>query len=126
MGVPIVALYGALNAILNVILATRVTGVRRSTKKSIGFDGDEALLVAGRVHSNNAEYVPLALVMLLIAELCGGQSAILHALGGSLFVSRLLHAYGLPRPAPNPYRAVGIVVTWLVILGAAGYCIALR
>ncbi len=126
MTVPIVALYGALNAILNVVLATRVTGVRRSTKKSIGFDGDERLLVAGRVHSNNAEYVPLALVMLLIAELCGGKSAILHALGGALFVSRILHAVGLPRPAPNPYRALGAVVTWLVILGTAGYALALR
>ncbi len=125
MGVPIVALYGALNAIFNVLLAIRVTGVRRSAKKSIGFD-DDKLLLAGRIHSNNAEYVPLALVMLLIAELSGGSSSILHAMGGSLFVSRVLHFIGMPRPAPNVYRAVGISVTWLVILGAAGYSLALR
>jgi uncharacterized membrane protein YecN with MAPEG domain len=127
MSVPIVALYGGLNAIFNVFLALRVTGARRTMKKSLGLnDGEDGLLIASRAHSNNAEYVPLALVLLLIAELCGGKSTVLHAMGGSLFVGRVLHWIGLPRPAPNAPRAIGIVLTWLVMLGAAGYCIMLR
>lgn len=126
MGVPIVALYGALNAIFNVILATRVTGVRRSSKKSIGFDGDEALLVAGRVHSNNAEYVPLALVLLLVAELSGGGSLWLHVLGGTLLLARVLHAVGMPLRAPNLPRALGTGLTWTVIGVNAVWLLFLR
>jgi len=126
MGVPVVALYGSLNAIFNVILAVRVSGARRRGKKSIGTDGNEVVLLANRVHGNNAEYVPLAIVMLLVVELAGGSSNVLHAMGGALLLARFAHAFGLPRPAPNPYRVMGMVGTWLVILGASGYAIYLR
>ena len=68
----ITALYGALNAILNIALANHVSTLRRRHKVSIGAGDNNALLVAIRAHGNNAEFVPLAIMMLLLAELCGG------------------------------------------------------
>jgi uncharacterized membrane protein YecN with MAPEG domain len=126
MTVPIVALYGALNAIFNVVLASRVSIARRRAQTSLGLGTDPALLHANRAHANNAEFVPLALVMLLIAELQGGGSTALHSMGGALLVGRILHVIGIPRKAPNPYRALGATMTWGVILAASGYCLLLR
>ena len=87
---PVVtALYGGLNAIFNVYLANNVSTARRKEKVSMGLGESDALLLAARIHANNAEFVPLAIVVLLLAELCGGSSFMLHVLGGSLFVSRV-------------------------------------
>lgn len=127
MAVPIVALYGSLNAIFNIILALRVSQGRLAEKVPVGDGGAKsALFLRSRIHGNNAEYVPLGIVMLLVAELSGGQSAVLHSLGGALLVSRIFHAFGMTRPAPNFFRATGIGVTWAMIVATAGYTLFLR
>jgi uncharacterized protein len=105
----ITALYAALNAFVNILLG----------------EADE-LTIAIRAHANNAEYLPLALVLMLLAELCGGSSAILHVIGGTLLVARVNHALGLPRPAPNVLRWTGTALTFAGILGTAGYLMFLR
>jgi uncharacterized membrane protein YecN with MAPEG domain len=122
----ITALYGALNAILNVLLAERVTRMRKVHKTSIGQGDAEPLLVAIRAHANNAEFVPLAIVMMLLVELCGGSHMYLHITGGLLFVARIAHAVGLPRPAPNPFRFSGVAITLTAIVANAGYVLYLR
>jgi len=124
--VPVIALYGSLNAILNIYLANRVSGQRRSSKVSVGIGDSKDLELAVRMHGNNAEFVPLALVMLLIAELMGGSSAVLHILGGSLFTARVLHAVGLPMKAPNPARVIGTAVTWLTVVGTSVWILVMR
>lgn len=124
--VPITALYGALNATLNVGLAARIPIMRRRLKVSLGTGDSKELLTAVRIHANNSEFVPLALVMLVVCELCGGKSLPLHVLGGSLFLARILHVIGMPRRAPNPFRAGGISITWLAIAAASVYAIMLR
>ena len=120
----VTALYAALNAIFNIFLAWRVADLRGKHKVSIG--DHPALNVAIRTHGNNAEFVPLALIMLLITELCGAPSVVLHIFGGTLLVARVAHWYGLPRKAPNPFRFFGVAATWLVIAGASGYVLYLR
>jgi uncharacterized membrane protein YecN with MAPEG domain len=125
-GVPIVALYGGLNAVFNIFLALRVSNARRATRTSVGLTEDKVLLLANRAHGNNAEFVPLAIVMLLICELQGGSSVALHSMGGALLVARVLHFVGLPMKAPNPPRFAGTAITWLLIVGAAIYGIVLR
>lgn len=122
----ITALYGALNAIFNIFLANEVSRLRRHHKVGLGTGEDPAMLVAIRAHGNNAEFVPLALVMLLLAELCGGNRIALHAIGGSLLLARLAHWAGLPRKAPNPLRFSGTAITWGGILASAGYVLYLR
>jgi len=122
----ITALYGALNAILNIILAERVSRLRGRHKVSLGMGEAPQLVVAIRGHANNAEFVPFALLMLLLAELCGGDRVLLHVLGGSLLLARIAHPFGLGRKSPNLFRAVGTGVTWLMIVVSAGYVLYLR
>ena len=129
MAPPVItALYGALNGILNIILAARVSRARGEHGVSLG-EGktdQKALLVAIRAHGNNAEFVPLAIVMLLLAELCGGHPVVLHVMGGLLLLGRIAHPIGLPRRAPNPFRFGGTALTWGVVMAAAGYTLYLR
>jgi uncharacterized protein len=122
----ITALYGALNAILNILLAYRITRLRVKHRVSIGMGEVDELTVAIRTHANNAEYLPLALVLLLIAELCGGSSPWLHTLGGMLLLARVNHALGLPRPAPNVLRWSGTALTLGGIVATSGYLLYLR
>jgi uncharacterized membrane protein YecN with MAPEG domain len=122
MPVPVVALYAPLNAFLNIALASNVVRYRMRGVK----DADKTLGLAVRIHGNNAEFVPLALLMMLIAELEGGASLALHVAGGLLFVARVSHAIGMPLKAPNPPRAFGVVATWGVIVALSVYCLQLR
>jgi uncharacterized protein len=124
---PVVtALYGALNALFNIYLANRVSTARRTEKVSIGHGESSALLLAARIHANNAEFVPLGIVVLLLAELCGGSSVMLHVLGGSLFVARVFHMIGMPRRAPNFFRVTGTGLTWGMIGVTSAYLLWLR
>jgi uncharacterized membrane protein YecN with MAPEG domain len=123
----ITALYGALNAILNIILAERVSRLRGRHKVPLGTGEAPQLLVAIRGHANNAEFVPFALLMLLLAELCGGNRAFLHVLGGLLLLARIAHPIGLAqKKSPNPYRYLGTAVTWIMIVVSAAYVLYLR
>lgn len=115
MMVPVVAL----NAPLNVALATNV--VRHRTRGAK--DTDKGLTTAIRLHGNNAEFVPLALVLMLVCELCG---AWLHIAGGALLAARVAHALGMPMKAPNPLRSAGVVGTWGVIIALGAYALWLR
>jgi uncharacterized protein len=122
MIVPVAALYVPLNAFFNIALATNV--VRYRTK--LVPDTSKDLQTAIRIHGNNAEFVPLAMIMILIAELCGGKSMWLHIAGGMLLLARVSHAIGMPRKAPNALRSFGVVGTWGVIVALGVYCLVLR
>ncbi|MBL9016580.1 MAG: MAPEG family protein [Myxococcales bacterium] len=126
MAPVITALYGALNAIFNIFLANNVSNARRKHRVSIGEGDHPAMLVAIRAHGNNAEFVPLAILMMLIAELCGANSVVLHAYGGGLLAARVLHWVGMPRKAPNVFRFVGVAFTWTAIVAISGYVLYLR
>ena len=122
----ITALYGALNALFNIFLANQVSRMRKKHGVSIGQGEHPEMLVAIRVHSNNAEFVPLAIVLILVAELCGGSKMLLHIAGGGLLLARVAHYIGMPRKAPNLFRFAGVGLTWLAIVGTAGYLLYLR
>jgi uncharacterized membrane protein YecN with MAPEG domain len=116
----ITGLYAAIVALIVVILAIRVTLRRRAIKVGIGNGGDAVLAQRIRVHANAAEYVPLALILLLILELDQTQPLLIHVFGCMLVAGRLLHAYGLSStPGLSPGRAVGMVLTWAVIAAMA-------
>jgi uncharacterized membrane protein YecN with MAPEG domain len=127
MAVPVVALYGALNAFINIGLAAGVSRARGKEKVSLGHGDSPAMLRSMRAHGNNAEFVPLALVMLLIAELMGGTSLWLHVLGGSLTVARIAHPIGIHQEkSPNAARFLGTAVTWVMIVATGVYVLWLR
>jgi len=88
-------LYAALLTVIFLILSARVILVRRDQKIAYG-SGDntdnEALI---RAHANWAEYVPIAVVLLLVAELQGVSPVWLHICGLALLIGRGLHGYGM-------------------------------
>lgn len=115
---PITALYAGLLAVLIIALSARITRLRWHHQVGIGDGGHRDLARAIRVHANSVEYVPLGLVLMLIAELNGFSAWLLHVAGSALFLGRVLHAAGLGRSVgTTPERMIGTTLTWLVIGG---------
>ena len=116
----ITGLYAAIAALLVVIFGLRVSLRRRAIKVGIGNGGDSILAQRIRVHANAVEYLPLALLLLLILELNQTQPMLLHVFGILLLLGRLLHAWGLSMsPGITPGRGFGIVFTWGTIAAIA-------
>lgn len=117
MDVSITALYAGLSGLMVIALAWLVVRQRRTKRVGVGTGGDARLERAIRAHGNFAEYVPLALLLLLVAEIGGASATWLHANGASLVVARCLHAFGLSRGSGVSFgRFWGTAITWLVIL----------
>ncbi len=56
-----------------------------------------------RAHANFAEYVPFAVLLLILAEWGGASPWLLHALGALLVAARLSHGIGVAQD-PEDYR----------------------
>jgi len=112
----ITALYAALCAFIVLALAMRVVVIRFRTRTGIGDGGNPQLARAIRIHGNAIEYVPIALVLLLVAELDGTRPALLHGCGIVLVVARIVHALGLAGSAGlSVGRGIGVTGTVGVI-----------
>ena len=114
---PVTALWAAILGLLSLALAGRV--VRGRITEKVGFGDGSSIVMQQRirVHANFVEYVPLALVLLLLLELNTSSILVLHAVGASLVLARLLHAFGLSTSTGTTVgRFVGTILTWLVIL----------
>jgi uncharacterized membrane protein YecN with MAPEG domain len=121
----ITAAYAGLLLLLFLALTARVLARRYAVRVVLGTGGDRALERAVRVHANCAEYVPIFLVALLAAELCGAPATALHAVGMAMLVGRIGHAAGMSAdPDIAPLRGGGMVLTLLALLGAAGLALA--
>ncbi|MCE2945249.1 MAG: MAPEG family protein [Lysobacteraceae bacterium] len=117
-------LYAALCALLIFALSLRIALLRRKLRIGIGDGGDAGLARAIRAQANAIEYVPLLLVMLLIAENNGASIAMMHACGAGLLLARVLHALGLSGSAGVSFgRFWGILLTWALLLVLAGQLI---
>ncbi len=84
----------------------------------LGDAGDEGLRRAIRAHGNFAEYVPFAVLLIALAELNGSPAWSIHVLGSVLVLARLSHAWGLTSSVLR-YRQIGMIGTFIVLLGAA-------
>jgi uncharacterized protein len=123
---PITALYAALLTPVLLFLTFRVIGARRSGKVEIGDGNDRELLRRMRVHANFIETVPMALILLGLAESLKASGLALHVLGAVLLIGRVIHAYGLSQtPHIMPLRFVGMVLTITALAGGAALCFAL-
>lgn len=122
MTLQITPLYAALLALMAIALAGMVSALRGRTGISI-FHGDDVKLgLAIRRHGNFIEYVPLALILMGMAELKGAGAVWLHAMGTALIVSRLMHAIGLKaEDARNIWRIAGGAGTQATMIGASAF-----
>jgi uncharacterized protein len=109
-------LYTGLLALLFLTLSYRVVLARRSQKISVGDGGDKLVLKAMRTQANCAEYAPIGLLLLLMAEAQGMPVWLLHVFGLMLLAGRLLHAYGFgSTPQVVPARIWGMYLTLAMI-----------
>jgi uncharacterized membrane protein YecN with MAPEG domain len=114
---PISAFYASLLALLFLYLTVLVASNRHSKQIGLGDGGDRHFQQYVRAHGNFCESAPLILVMLLIAEINGGSSLLLHIAGVCLFFGRFLHALGLIRHAGASWQRVsGMILTFSALL----------
>lgn len=113
----VISLYAPLFALFYVALSINVIRTRRREKIGLGSGGNRAVERAMRVHANFAEYVPLALLLLLILEQSGGNKLLLHGLFLVLLAGRLIHAWGVSQQNENfRFRVSGMTMTFAVMI----------
>ncbi len=117
MPIIITPIYAGLLTLIYIFLSGRVIVLRRKFWISIGDKGNTQLLRQQRVHGNFNEYVPLALILMMGAELMLTASWIIHALGIALVAGRAMHAYGIGKePESLTMRSYGMILTFLALL----------
>jgi uncharacterized membrane protein YecN with MAPEG domain len=120
MTLAIVPVYAALLALLFVMLSLAVVRQRRSGRVAIGTAGDRELERRVRVHGNFAEYTPLALLLLAMAEIRGAPGLLLHGLCLCLLLGRASHAWGVSHLDEDlRFRVAGMVATFATLIAAA-------
>jgi uncharacterized membrane protein YecN with MAPEG domain len=105
------------------ILGLLVVRARVATQTDIGDGGKPEMAGPLRAHANNAEYVPMALLLMwALASPLGGSIWLIHGIGAPLTLGRLLHAIGLSQSTgPSTLRFLGMALTWIAfIVGIVG------
>lgn len=112
-------------ALLLLFLGAYVIAGRVKFKIDIGDGGNPAMRQRIRAQANLAEYVPLALILLLLVEKESiGPRWLAVALGATLVFARLWHAQGLlSSEGTSAGRFMGTNLTGLVILVGAAACL---
>jgi uncharacterized protein len=125
MPIPVTLLYGGLTALFVTILGANVSRLRGASGAFVGDPVPPELVRPIRAHGNAAEWAPLGILLLLLLELSGaGNRFALHLLGGSFFLGRVLHAYGVT--AKSPAALAGAGINYLVLVVMSGWAIWLR
>jgi uncharacterized membrane protein YecN with MAPEG domain len=117
--VPVTLFTAGLLGLIYLALTVGVVRGRFALKLMLG-DGagspkGDGLFVAVRAHANFAEYVPLALILLGGIEWAGAPRLLCIVLAAMLIIGRIAHPLGMGRPSPNPFRAGGAMLTWVMI-----------
>ena len=100
-----------------------VVRARVATRTDIGDGGKPEMAGPLRAHGNNTEYIPMGLLLLwALASPLGGSIWLIHGLGATLTLGRILHAIGLSQSTgPTTFRLAGIMLTWIsFIIGIVG------
>lgn len=120
MNAPVTTLYAALLGLLYAGLGLRVPVLRMKFRVGIGTGGNDKLARAVRVHGNAGEYIPVFLILLLLAEFAMFPPWALHLAGITFLSARLLHAFGLGRHAgTSTGRFAGAATTFVVLIALA-------
>jgi uncharacterized protein len=119
--VPIVtALYAAIIGLLAAFLTVNVIRSRVGLKIDDGDGSNATMRKCIRAHANLAQHAPLALLLIGFAESIGTSKTVIHVLGATLVLARLLSAWGLLRTeGPSPGRQSGAGLTVLVLIAAS-------
>jgi uncharacterized protein len=117
-------------AIIFLALWMNVTKTRSKLSQSIGDGGNVDLHERIRKHGNFVEWVPMVLLLLMLAEARGTAPVWLYTAGGLLTVGRILHPFGLKAEQPlHPLRIAGnstaILATLILLIALVRSVISL-
>ena len=117
MVVQITSLYAAALAGLMIALMIHVILHRARSHVALGHGTDERLHEAIRRHGNMVETLPLALILIALAEAGGMTPFWLYLAGGILLASRLIHPFGVDDAKPtSALRIAGASGSWIAML----------
>jgi len=116
----VVPTYAAVLVLIFVLLSVRVIQMRASAKIGLGHGNNPVMERRIRVHGNFAEYVPLALLLLLCMELQSQSRILIHVLCIALIAARVVHAIGVTPVKENfPMRVASVLTTFAVLIVAS-------
>lgn len=116
MTFEITAVYAALLGIIWAALNIPISVYRSKSKIALGHQDDAILLARIRREGNFIETVPLALILLALAEAGGLGAMWLHISGGVLLAARIAHPLGIAGGLTNPLRMFGALGTKISML----------
>ncbi len=112
MTMSVTPIYAILLTLLFLVLSFRVIVERRGNKFAYGNNDSHRIEAKIRAQANWAEYTPIALLLLLMAELQGVGPIWLHLTGIILLIGRVTHGYGMSvNPKNFRFRVYGMVLT---------------
>jgi uncharacterized protein len=116
----ITSLYAAILAVMMIGLSSHVSMQRGKANVSILDGGNPELQLRMRRHGNFVENVPMALLLMLLAELDGVGSNWIHVAGLLLIIARICHAIGLRADKATAIRLAGGLGTTIANLFMIG------
>ena len=118
-------LWSGLLILLMIILSGLTVTRRRRHLVAFGDGGHAELNAAARAFGNASEYIPVGLVALVLLALTGAPEIMIHGVGATLLLGRIVHAVGLLfQKGPSLGRVTGMVLTYLALLVGAVSLIA--
>lgn len=126
---PISTLTASLLGFLFFVLTMRVIKERGNSKVSIGDGGDEMLIRRIRAQGNFVEYVPIFLILLVLAEYNGLNAYFLGLLATVFVLARTAHGYALAFTEKSvKARFYGTLFTGIpiIVLSIADFWIGIR
>lgn len=125
---PVASLFAAILTVWLVGQSVYVMYLRATRRILVGSAGNPLLERAARAQGNTAEYLPLAVTLVALAEVQGGDPEFLAGLGAAMLLGRIIHAYSLlvaePRDGNPLFRVASMLpLTWLPMLILAGYLV---
>lgn len=119
MLLPVTLTFAAALALLNFWLAIRCARIRIGSKLLHGDGGNEIMARRMRAHANFTEYAPIVLILFALIEMAIGPSIWLWGTALAYVIARIAHAFGMDASGSTIWRAGGILVNWVVMLGLA-------
>ncbi|QLC21743.1 hypothetical protein HFP51_05860 [Parasphingopyxis sp. CP4] len=126
MTLPVTAALTAALAALLLLLAIDTVRSRFRTQQAFGTGDDQRLISASRAHGNLAEHAPIVIIMVALLEMSRADHMGLMIIAGTFLFARVMHAMGLYMKqkeggGPPLPRALGVILTWLVIIALGGW-----
>ena len=118
MPVPITAIYAAILALVLTVLSAKAGLLRGKLGIPAGDGNNDQMILAMRTHPNAAEYIPIAIILMMILEMNVASTYLLHGIGAALVIARIAHPLGISN-LQSPMRLVGAGLTALTIVVSA-------